>query len=123
MAVTQLFGKSVASAGDFNGDGFDDIIIGAPDSRYNSRGFSGSAYLLFGQASGFQNLDLSNMTTADNRGFRIDGAMQDSGLGSTVAGAGDINQDGYDDIIVGTYSRSITERAYVIFGKGRGFLI
>ncbi len=107
-------GRSVSSAGDVNGDGFGDLIIGSPHA--SSNGYqSGSNYVVFGKASGFDaQMDLSSLD-GDN-GFRLDGAARYDGSGKSVSGAGDINGDGFDDIVVssGTYS-------YVVFGKASGF--
>src|SRR5215813_2820469 len=121
-------GYSVASAGDFNGDGFDDLIIGAPGADPNGQTDTGSAYVIFGKASGFGDIDLANLSPAD--GFRIDGPPVAQGnlgfdlpthLGTSVAGAGDINGDGYSDIVVGAPVFSLAEgAAYVIYGGPSG---
>ena len=118
-------GYSVASAGDFNGDGFDDLIIGAPGADPNGQTDAGSAYVIFGKASGFGDIDLAHLNPAD--GFRIDGAPvvqpfdHSTHLGASVAGAGDINGDGYSDIVVGAPDGSFTQgSAYVIYGEASG---
>jgi Ca2+-binding RTX toxin-like protein len=127
-AVGDKAGYSVSSAGDFNGDGFDDVIIGAPDADPDGNTDAGSAYVIFGKASGFGDIDLANLSAAD--GFRIDGPSGVQGnlgfsipahLGTSVAGAGDINGDGYSDIVVGAPGYSLTEgAAYVIYGEASG---
>jgi len=84
----EAFGRSVASAGDINGDGFDDIIVGAPNNA--AAGFlAGRAYVYFGGTSPDANADLVISGTAGSQ------------LGSSVAGAGDVGADGYDDVIIG----------------------
>ena len=94
-------GISVASAGDVNGDGFADVIIGAPGA--------GSSYVVFGKASGFPAIiKLSNLNGKD--GFRLDGAGNYSG--QSVASAGDVNGDGFADVIIGADGSS-----YVVFGR------
>ncbi|HJZ34030.1 MAG TPA: hypothetical protein VKF35_23130 [Hyphomicrobiaceae bacterium] len=127
-AVGDQAGYSVASAGDFNGDGFGDLIIGAPGADPDGNTDAGSAYVIFGKASGFDDIDLSNLSPAD--GFRIDGPSGVQGnlgfelpaeLGTSVAGAGDINGDGYSDIVVGAPGFSLAEGvAYVIYGEASG---
>ncbi|PSJ18261.1 integrin alpha [Nitrosomonas supralitoralis] len=110
-----LFSYSVSSAGDVNGDGFDDVIAGAPGAN--------SSYVVFGKAAGFDAaMDVSSLD--GNNGFRLDGAAGD-GSGASVSSAGDVNGDGFDDLIVdassadpnGSYSGS----SYVVFGKAVGF--
>jgi Ca2+-binding RTX toxin-like protein len=116
-----LSGGSVSSAGDVNGDGFDDLVIGAIGADVGSYG-SGAAYLVFGKAGGFNpNLRLSNLDGAN--GFRISGEEQ--GIGISVSGAGDVNGDGFDDIVIGADDADPRGRrsgaTYVVFGAAAGF--
>jgi outer membrane murein-binding lipoprotein Lpp len=112
-------GYSVAAAGDVNGDGYDDILIGA----YGDDDFgpdAGQTYLLLGKASGWApDTDLSNADAS----FVGEGAGDNSG--SSVAGAGDVNGDGYDDILIGAYANDAggadAGQAYLIFGKASGW--
>ena len=107
-------GYSVSSAGDINGDGFDDVIVGA--SGANAPGTnSGAAYVVFGKASGFAATFSASSLTGAN-GFRITGAPAFSTAGASISGAGDINGDNIDDLILGSGSG-----AYVVFGKAGGF--
>jgi len=111
--TNDFFGASVSNAGDFNGDGFADLIIGAPGAGTNGL-YSGSSYVVFGRASGFAaTLDLSSLD--GNNGFRVDGVIdsfEGYNLGSTVSSAGDLNGDGFDDLIIGVSNAS----GYVLFG-------
>ena len=87
------FGYSVSKAGDFNGDGKDDVIVGA---RYDDDGGDGSgcAFIFFGRAS-FGTIDASNAE------IKLIGEDSEDGFGFSVSGAGDFNGDGKDDVIVG----------------------
>ena len=116
-------GSSVASAGDVNGDGFEDIIIGARDTNANGT-FSGASYVVFGKASGFPaTFDLAILNGGN--GFRLTGAAAQDKSGYSVSSAGDINGDGYDDLIVGAPKADLYDSdsgaSYVVFGKASGF--
>ncbi|MGZ9202254.1 MAG: beta strand repeat-containing protein, partial [Caulobacteraceae bacterium] len=112
-------GTSIASGGDINNDGFDDLIIGAPTADHGDTD-DGSTYVVFGKASGFgASLDLTTLN--GTTGFRLDGDSASADSGRSVANAGDVNGDGFDDIIVGAPSFGGTGGAYVVFGKASGF--
>ncbi|MGY0195696.1 tandem-95 repeat protein [Leptothrix sp. BB-4] len=113
-------GFSVSGAGDVNGDGFDDLIVGAP----NSDNGVGSAYVIWGHADG-QSVDLSKfgMFGISAPGFKLFSASGYTfGVGYSVSAAGDLNGDGLSDLIVGApASLSEVGRAYVVYGKKTGF--
>jgi hypothetical protein len=117
-AVNHHVGGSLSPAGDVNGDGFDDVIIG--DS--SSGGFAGAAYVVFGKASGFPANFVDSNVDGSN-GFKIAGNV--GYFGGTVAGAGDVNGDGFDDLIIGATGVHVngydSGAAYVVFGKASGF--
>jgi hypothetical protein len=94
-AYNAHFGLGIAGAGDVNGDGFDDVVIGAPDYPNDTDPLNddGRAYVFLGTEGGLQG---SPVWSADSGDFRTD-------FGFSVASAGDVNGDGYDDIIVGDY--------------------
>ncbi len=115
-------GRSVSGAGDINGDGYDDIIIGAPYADSDGRTSTGTSYIIFGKATGFTNINLASL--ASSQGFSIYGLSAYDYSGSSVSSAGDFNGDGYADIIIGApagYQGNYCGRAYVIFGKANGF--
>jgi hypothetical protein len=107
------FGYSVASAGDVNGDGYADVIIGANEYD-NGESDEGRAYVYHGSASG--------LSTA--AAWTAEGNQENAYLGWSVASAGDVNGDGYADVIIGAryYSNgeSIEGRAYVYHGSASG---
>ena len=112
-------GYSVAGAGDVNGDGFDDILIGAK-GNFDGGTRAGQTYLIFGKPSGWTiDIDLS----ASDASFWGEDVEDNSG--DSVAGAGDVNGDGYDDILIGAPSTWHIERnpgrTYLILGKASGW--
>jgi hypothetical protein len=116
-------GNSVSSAGDVNGDGFDDLIIGANRSDPNGNA-SGQSYVVFGKSGGFgASLDLSTLNGTN--GFAINGINERDFLGNSVSSAGDVNGDGFDDLIIGAswanHNGSYSGQSYVVFGKSGGF--
>ncbi|MEZ5845078.1 MAG: Ig-like domain-containing protein [Hyphomicrobiaceae bacterium] len=89
---SQRLGQSVASAGDVNGDGLGDVIIGALNGD--------SAYIVFGRADGIASIDIASLDGTN--GFRLtDTAPSIDFFGTAVGGGGDFNGDGYDDIVIG----------------------
>ena len=106
-------GTSVSAAGDVNGDGIDDLIIGAYEADPGGNDGAGETYVVFGSDTGFDaSLDLS--TLDGTNGFVINGVDQGDHSGISVSGAGDVNGDGIDDVIVGAYG---ADETYIIFGR------
>jgi hypothetical protein len=107
-AAGDAFGASVSGAGDVNGDGYDDVIVGA---RLNDGGGAdaGRAYVFYGGVSPDAIADLI-----------LTGEAAGDFFGVSVRGAGDVNGDGYADVIVGAYGNDAggdyAGRAYVYFG-------
>lgn len=118
VAANDSAGSSVSNAGDVNGDGFDDIIIGAAISRTVLDPFKGfESYVVFGATEGFDDtLELSSLE--GSQGFKITGDASDAFNNRTsVSAAGDLNNDGFDDVIVGAFEDGQAGRSYVIFGS------
>jgi FG-GAP repeat len=94
------FGGSAASAGDVNGDGIGDIIASAVDADTGSVDRPGASYVIFGSRSTFPSA--MNVSSLDGKnGFRFVGHEPVMKLGQSVAGAGDVNGDGFDDVVIG----------------------
>jgi len=107
------FGGSVACAGDVNGDGYSDVIVGASDYD-NGESNEGRAYIYLGSTTG--------LATAPAR--TLEGNQIDGNFGWSVATAGDVNGDNYSDVIVGAslYDNGQADegRAFVYLGSSSG---
>jgi hypothetical protein len=106
---------SVASAGDVNGDGFSDVIVGAHLFDQRLRPNEGAAFVYHGSASGLSTTP--NWTAESNQG--------NAQFGVSVASAGDVNGDGFSDVIVGAYmfdqrARPMKDGRLCITGRHRG---
>jgi len=125
VSAVDLAGQSVSSAGDVNGDGIDDLIVGASRADPDGLADAGAAYVVFGSTAGFAtSLDLSGLDGTN--GFRIDGALADDRAGYSVSGGGDVNGDGIDDLVLGAIladsdSTFDVGAAFVVFGRSGGF--
>ncbi len=111
-------------AGDFNGDGIDDLIIGACRATPDAVNNAGRSYVVFGTQSGlFNPLALSDLDGSN--GFVIDGHIPNGSSGRSVASAGDVNNDGIDDILIGApeATNQVTQAGivYLIYGSDEGF--
>ncbi|NEP66844.1 MULTISPECIES: hypothetical protein [unclassified Moorena] len=107
-------GWSVSDAGDVNGDGVSDLIIGAPFVDSDTQTDVGEAYVVFGgtDVAGTGNLDLASLDGTN--GFAITGIEANGLLGSSVSYAGDLNKDGFADVAIGAKGAG---KVYVLFGS------
>ncbi len=121
LNATDQLGGSVSTAGDINGDGFADLVLGACYASPGEHRGAGTAYVLFGKNSTWS--PQFNLTTLNgSNGFAIEGLNADDHLGCSVSTAGDVNGDGFADLILGANYASPGERSragivYVLFGK------
>jgi hypothetical protein len=110
-------GVSVSSAGDVNGDGLHDLIVGALNDDPNGNE-SGASFVVFGKTDGGV-VELSNVERGTG-GFVINGAGILDQSGFSVSGAGDVNGDGFDDLLIGApgdHPNGISSGAsFVVFG-------
>ena len=135
-----IAGNSIASAGDVNGDGVTDLLIGARGVNRDGSTNAGAAYVVYGKktgetwtslivdptsTTGRKILDLGNLRASD--GFMIQGESQNGEFGISVEGLGDVNGDGLGDIgigapyaVSGTLNTTLGGKAYVIFGHASG---
>jgi len=120
-------GSGFASIGDVNGDGITDLGIGAPFADAPGREStdnSGFGYVVFGRSDGFATApDLAALDGSN--GFVIATGLEGDQLGRKVTGIGDINDDGFDDFLIGAPgaddSGTNAGNAYVVYGTDQGF--
>ncbi len=113
--VLDGFAAAVADAGDVNGDGFDDVLIGVPDATVDGVDDAGAAFVVFGGPS-VRAISFPLTALNSTLGIRIGGNSSGEQLGASVAGVGDINGDGFDDMVIGA-PQSDTGGAYVVYGS------
>ncbi len=116
-----ISGGSVSSAGDINGDGFDDLIVGARQAEPGGINNTGESYLIYGSSGLTGNISLDDVG-ATVAGARFQGIAEFDMSGGSVSSAGDVNGDGIDDLIVGALRAapggdSSAGESYLIYGR------
>lgn len=102
--------ESCANAGDVNGDGYDDLLVGARWDQENGSS-AGAVYLILGESG------LSNGVVSDFNFVKFMGEDKQDGLGVMLSSAGDVNGDGYDDMVFGVSAHNLTQgAAYLVYG-------
>ena len=118
-------GFSVSDAGDVNGDGVGDMIVGAPSADTSGSEDSGRSYVVFGRSGlSAASIDLGSLNGSN--GFSLSGADVGDESGARVRSAGDVNGDGIEDLIIGARladqgANADAGEAYVVFGSSTGF--
>jgi hypothetical protein len=116
-------GYHVDGGGDVNGDGLSDIILGAPAGNEDGKDRPGSAYIIFGRTTANWGFQFVPENSAD---ASYEGEVDYDQYGKSVAIVGDVNNDGYDDILVGApFSDGYATnggKAYLVLGKANGWV-
>jgi hypothetical protein len=108
-----------------NGDGIDDALIGAPGADANRRNHAGESYVVFGRTTAFPAaFELRSLLPAaggdGSEGSIVRGIEERDYAGTSVSGAGDVNGDGFDDLLIGAEPNRGSDpgKSYVVFGRG-----
>jgi len=107
--------EAVDGAGDVDGDGYADLLIGAHNAGQGVVGPPGEAYVMLGRVGGIPGDSLNNADTT------LVGGNDDDDAGNDVAGAGDVNGDGFDDVLISA-KRANGGKAYLVLGPVNGTL-
>ena len=124
LATSDFLGTAVAGTGDVNGDGIDDLLLGAYGADPSGKSLAGQAYVIFGRASFPAAVSLSSLD--GTTGFTLNGSVASAYFGYQVDGAGDVNGDGLDDMLVSAMALTgpggtSAGAAYVVFGRTTPF--
>ena len=122
VATFDYSGNSVSSASDVNNDGINDIIIGAPLASPGGLFQAGTSYVVFGKSNWTSPISLGGLNGAN--GFELNGVVASDRSGISVSVAGDLNNDGVQDIIIGAPGNGTKSgKTYVVFGDSPPVLV
>jgi Ca2+-binding RTX toxin-like protein len=115
-----------SGAGDINGDGIADFILGSPFADPNGVNNAGESYVFFGSSGIGQGGNLTPALLDGSNGFVLEGIATGDLAGTAVSSAGDVNNDGIDDLLIGApfatrNRRNFAGESYVVFGRRQGF--
>jgi hypothetical protein len=115
-------GSSLSPAGDVNGDGLPDFLVGADRASPGGRGSAGETYVVYGRTNALPAMITMTNTYLDGtNGVALAGAMVNDWVGCSVRSAGDMNKDGYDDLLIGAVyadpsGQNIAGETYLVYG-------
>jgi Ca2+-binding RTX toxin-like protein len=120
VAAEDFSGRAVSTAGDVNGDGIDDLLIGASFADPNGD-TSGASYVVFGRVGVGSGGHLELSALDGTNGFQLSGVAASDFSGRAVSTAGDVNGDGVDDLLIGAPladpNGEQSGASYVVFGQ------
>ena len=108
-------GSSAKNIGDFNGDGYDDFLVTAPQQLTAGASTSGSAYILYGSSTGLPNVSLASLTAAQGIHITSTDGRGDGYPPYAAASTGDLNNDGYADVVMTSH---VNDGGVIIWGRG-----
>lgn len=120
----EILGRSLSGGGDINGDGLDDLVLGSPREDPDGRENAGKTYIVFGDVSLGATGEFEVSSLDGSNGIVINGDMPEDSSGAKVSVVGDINADGFDDVLVGASGARLPfgeapgqAQSYVVFGS------